>query len=225
MKAQRWLLIPSLLYVFVVVSFPSLVNLRYLIPPLVPLSIVSCSVVLEKLFGRFSRRVTRFLAVLLVVVVLLPTSFVVSLWLSRSMKLTLGYAIGRSSQQEYLLHSSFPYEGRRYKEILQYVNQTVPHDGLVLMLFEGRGYYFEVPVLQDNVFTNWQYLVHKQSSLECLKGTKISHVLVGNEVFNYLTKRGFNPDLIQWNVFQEFAQRCLTPIYQGGGYTLYEVRR
>ncbi len=93
------------------------------------------------------------------------------------------------------------------------------------MLFEARGFYLNVPVIQDNVLTNWPLLANRASKLDCLAGSGITHVLLNRSGLDYYLARGLNPRTARWEIFQEFAGKCLAPIFQETGYTLFEVRR
>jgi hypothetical protein len=109
--------------------------------------------------------------------------------------------------------------------IASLVNQRVAKDGHILMLFESRGYYFDRQVIQDSDATNWPLLAPKAAGGDCLRAAGITHVLLNSRVAGYYVHRGLDPQLLQLPSVREFIHRCSTPLYQGGGFGLYELRR
>jgi len=92
------------------------------------------------------------------------------------------------------------------------------------MLFEARGYYFGVPVLQDNAIMSWPLLSSKLAALDCLRSAGITHVLVNRGAIAYYASRGLDLAPLRLEALDQFARECLTPIHATGGYTLFAVR-
>jgi hypothetical protein len=219
----RWLLIPGLGYLFCILFVNPYTNLRYLIPALIPLTLVTTCGIAGIVHRFLPIRVAKLLLFLLIILSLAPSVFVMSLWSSQS--LTVPYSFGAVSQQEYLQHNDFPASPHALMDVVFYANRQLPQESRILLLLEARGYYFERPVLQDNVLTNWSFLAARGEALECLRAAKISHVLVNTGVLRYYVRRGLDPHILQWESFEPFAQRCLIPVYTNDAYTLYQVRQ
>jgi hypothetical protein len=111
-----------------------------------------------------------------------------------------------------------------YLRMVSRINRQLSADSKVLMLFEARGYYLDVPVIQDNVFVNWSLFVPLAASKDCLNTTHITHVLVNTEILRFLVYRGLRPEVINWARFEDFAERCLERVQELPDYELYRVR-
>jgi hypothetical protein len=221
-RTLNWLLIPPLGYLCVLILFSPKTNLRYIIPVIAPLTIVAVHFTvlhLTRILGERRLMVAMFLISL---VVLWPMTQAVRPWTVN--KKTLAYLTGLSSREDYLINNVFPPDYYPAAQVVSYVNQHLKRTSRILMLFEARGFYFKVPVIQDNVLVNWPLLANKLDSVGCLEPAGISHVLVNGGVLSFYLGRGLDPDVVQWKRFQEFADRCLSPVYQGVGHTLYEVK-
>ena len=92
-------------------------------------------------------------------------------------------------------------------------------------MFDARGFGYRTAVIQDNVFTNWALLAPLVRSGGCLDSPPFTHVLVGSGALGYLTRRGLDPGLVDWDQFEEFAARCLLLVDQWPGTELYAVIR
>jgi hypothetical protein len=139
--------------------------------------------------------------------------------------LALRYFIGKASAQDYLQYTEFPPDYAAFAPTVAYVNRNLPPTSRILMLFEARGFHFNVPVIQDNVLTNWPLLAERASKLDCLAGGGITHVLVNVASVHSYLERGLDPATVRWDVFRKFADECLVPVFQGPGHILYEVQR
>lgn len=220
-RTLNWLMIPSLCFAIGVIVYYPENNLRYLIPAVAPFTIVATHLI-ETLGRRmFSARPPVWFSALVMAVALLPSGKNAGLWLSKTAAVT--YLTGLSSRETYLRTSLVPAGSPAYADITFYVNRHLPHDSRVLMLLEARGYYFDVPVIQDNTLTNWSLLARTDAAHNCLQSTGISHVIANVSALIYYTRRGLDPHILQWESFQQFAERCLTPVYQGRGFILYRV--
>jgi hypothetical protein len=109
--------------------------------------------------------------------------------------------------------------------MVSYVNRNLSKEARVLLIYEARGYYFKVPVIQDNVLTNWPLLARSAAATNCLRSTGISHLLVNVDALRYYLRRGVDPQFLQWDAFQEFSRRCLSPIHGAYGFTLFRVKK
>jgi len=217
-RTVSWLTVPAITYLLVIlVPFP-LTNLRYLIPALAPLTIVTAYVVIQLSRRLLSKGAARFLVISLAVLALYPSARAMHLWLRKSK--VLGHSAGVTSEREYL-DTGYSY----YSRLTQAVNQRVPPDGKVLLLFEARGYYFERAVIQDNMLTNWALLAPQAiGSEDCLSSAPITHVLVSDLAISYYVRRGLDPHVLGSDLFPVFAADCLAPFYQGRGFRILELR-
>jgi len=217
------LIIPPISYLITLIAFSPRTNLRYLIPVLAPLTVVSVHILVSRLMSRNSLRTMVVVVHLFVLLTLFPTANMMKIFTGN--KLGFEYLIGKASYEDYLYHTAFPPGYGFFAPSLAYVNQNLPPTSRVLMLFEARGFHFKVPVIQDNVFTNWPLLANRVSTLDCLSGSRITHMLVNFGAMNYLVNRGLNPATTQWHMFNKFAESCLVQVFQGPGLVLYKVRR
>ncbi len=220
-RTLNWLMIPALCFASGVIAYYPENNLRYLIPAVAPFTIVA-TLCIETLGLRLvPARSRTWLSALVIAVALLPSGKNMGLWFSKTA--AVKHLSGFSSREAYLRTSLVPAGSRAYADIAFYVNRHLPQDSRVLMLLEARGYYFDVPVIQDNTLTNWQLLSQTEAAHDCLRSAGISHVLLNAGALAYYTGRGLDPRLLRWETFQQFAERCLVPIYEGRGFILYRV--
>ncbi len=153
---------------------------------------------------------------------LAPSYRAVKRWLSETE--AVSHLVGSTSEAEYWAAHLDP-GVRAYQPMVRHVNESVPPDALVLMLFEARGFPLAPASLQDNKITNWPYLAGVLPEGSCGEGVGASHLLLANAALNYYRLRGLDPDRLQWGRFQGFAERCLEPVYQVPGYVLFMWRR
>ena len=215
------LLAPAVLYPLVLLIPYPYTNLRYLIPSIVLLTIVGTAVA-----ARWLRMLPRGLRIvgtgITCLVCVAPLAHAV---LDRSrLGDALALAAGRTSPRQFLLTSE-DQEIRRHYAMVDMVNGMVPKDARILLLFEGRGLYFEPPVLQDNLLRTWLFLRPLVNSGDCLAGSGITHVLVHKDVLDYYVRRGLDLAKLGWSQFDPFARSCLIPLErQPVGYALYQMR-
>lgn len=229
-RTVNWLIVPAFLYVITVVLPYPVTNLRYFTPVIAPLTIVAVYVVGE-IFAQLSHtraaQAATGLFALLTIIVLLPTLGAMYTWVTRTA--TLGYVAGIYSREEYLARTRLFSSEPAYADITSYINRHPAQNSRVLMVLEARGYYFDVPVIQDNRLTNWPLFGQKASIQGCgsLHSAGISHVLVNAGALGYYISRGLSPRLhrLLWGSFPRFARRCLTAIYQNSDFVLYRVNK
>jgi hypothetical protein len=221
-RTLSWLIIPALCHVIGLVLYLPSNNLRYLIPAVAPLTIVA-TYIIDRLRLRFlSPKAATWVSVLIIGVALLPSGKIIGLRLTEGM--ALKYLSGTISWESYVRRNPFPFGNRAYADVAFYVNRHVPPDSRILMIYDARGYYFTVPVIQDNWPTNWPLLSQTQAVRNCLRSTGISHILVNSGALSYYTRRGMDPRLLQWDAFRQFAEKCLLPVHEAQGFILYRVK-
>jgi hypothetical protein len=213
--AVNWLAWGGGAYLLIVLlPFPQ-TNLRYLLPAVVPLSLVAAhGLVHVSTWLPAARAVQR----VLVIVALAPT--VLAAYVLGSATPVGGHALGVRSETEYL-------NGHPVQSVIgmRTLLQQIPKDGRTLFLFEARGYGVNRDVLQDNMGLNWPLLVASGANVRCLAGMGITHVLVNHEVVTYYASRGLDVNRLQWSMFDHFAKECLEEIEHTRSFYLYRVRR
>ncbi len=216
-RTLRWLFAPTIIYLLLIVLPFGKTNLRYLIPALPPLTVVSAHVAARVAQRYLSAGAARLLLVSLAVLALYPSGKAMHSWLRRSD--VLGHFAGVTSEQSYLQGGFF-----FYSQMTQAVNQMVPEQGKVLLLFEARAYYFEPDVIQDNLLTNWALLApYATQRDDCLNSSGISHFLVSDAAVRYYARRGTDPRLLALDDLRAFAGRCLSLVHRGRGFTILRV--
>ena len=216
-----WLLLPGLAYAGIILIYSPRTNLRYLIPAIVVLTIVSAatsSMVLRRLFpDRRARRLT--MVMLLVPLSFLPTGFTIYYWATRSPVLT--HLIGVTSPREFALNR--PFEST-LPRVATAVGDLLPDGSSLLLLFEPRGYYFGNSALQDSQMNHWPLISLAPIDLGCLEESGLTHVLLNMNTLKYRLDKGVDPAVFEWQAFPDFADSCLHALYSSGGYTLFEIR-
>lgn len=217
LRRRRLLLVlalPALGYIATIIGFFPQLNLRYLLPGLVPLAAVGAAVA-DQLFG--GRRLVRAGLLLLA---LLPGAVAVGHFAMLSG--ALGHAVGLTTGPEYLHHHPKTAPLSRGAILAQ---RHVPPDGLVLMVYEARGFRFPRPAIQDNKATNFPYLLASGATERCLENTPFTHVLLNEGVLQYHLAAGLDPEAVGWDRFPDFADRCLRLVDAATGLALFEIRR
>lgn len=93
-----------------------------------------------------------------------------------------------------------------------------------MLIFEGRGYYFDIPVIQDTDGINGILLSQNLSDPDVMSAMGITHILTNFGNFKYLVSRGMNPTSLQWDKFLSFADQYLQPIYSNEAFVLYRIK-
>jgi len=213
------LLLPALGYLAFALGPFAKTNLRYLMPAIPAMALVTVEAlrrVVGGLPGRFPApaRMTQWL-VAAVALAALPALRVDVDRLLYAVRVRA--ALGLVPTEEFL--------GREtHYAVARWYNQAAPADAKMLMLFDARGFYWERTTIQDNVLTNWPLLVGTGATDRCLAGTGITHVYVNQAIASYYRYRGLDLALLSWDRFPEFAGRCLELITRTGGVEVYRVR-
>lgn len=209
------LAVPALVYSVLVLALQPATSLRYLIPALAPLTLVALHSVASVLDKLLPARATRLLLWGAALIVLTGTaSFIVQATAGSPLR----HIVGATSRHAFL-------RGRTggYADAVAFVNGHLPADSRLLMLFEARGFYFRVPVLQDNGITNWPFLAPKASEPGCLRAAGFTHVLVNSGAIYYYARRGVDLAPLRLDALERFGRECLTPIYASGGITVFRL--
>ncbi|MFQ5678303.1 MAG: hypothetical protein ACE5HP_02475 [Gemmatimonadota bacterium] len=219
-RVVAWLVLPAVAYFVVGTALFPHVNLRYLIPALVPLTVAGVYAVAEG---------ARRLPVRWRAAVVAPVS-ALALWpAARAAAFrveeapVLAYAAGALPEDGFLArHRGL--EVRPYLAMRTLLSQ-VPETARVLLLFDARGHGTRRRVLQDNDGTNWPFLAAGPGPKRCLANAGITHVIVNEGALRYYLDAGPGPESVSWSAFQRFARRCLREDGRAVGIVLYRVRR
>jgi 4-amino-4-deoxy-L-arabinose transferase-like glycosyltransferase len=219
-RVLGWLAAPALAYCAVIVLLhltTNLMNPRYFIPALAPLTLVALHAyarVWDRLLSPGRVRLVLGATALLV----LPNT-VSLLYRHATRGRQLEYAVGAVSRQAFI-HAWAP----EYADVVAFVNTRLPKESLLLMLFEARGYYVRVPAIQDNALVNWPLLSAKGAARDCLRSAGVTHVLVYRGALEYYVGRGLRLALLGLDAFEAFARDCLSPIYANSAFTVFQVQ-
>ncbi len=217
-KTLSWLVLPVLIFLLIVLAILPSPNLRYLIPAAVPPTIVVAHIMVAISDRFLSKQTARVLLVALTGLALVPTALTVRDWLTWTR--AAGHFVGTVSAADYIGNSLGP----EYLEVVRLTDTELAADSRILMLFEARGYYFERSVLQDNKMTNWRLISSAIDDDDCLESVGVTHVLLGLATLRHFVQAGLDPEDIRWSAFQQFAGRCLEPVFQGFNTVLFQVR-
>lgn len=222
-QRRMWtILLPAVAYLLLVFLPLGSASLRYAIPAVPALTIAVAATAIRWTDRLPSRRASTLVLAAVTAVALLPTAGTVLRWME--WRPPLPYLTGRDGAEEYLATSETVGPSADFVNTVRFANRTVGPEGRILMIMEARGYYFDVPVTQDNRLMNWAYLSRTDAAERCLEGTGISHVLVNNEAAVYYARRGTDLGRLNWGALQGWADRCLTLAHREGAYLLFRVR-
>jgi hypothetical protein len=215
------LLVPSTIYICLIIILCPFSNLRYLIPGLIPLAIVGAHLTTELLNKTFKTRILKlFSHILVIIIVAIGTIPAMYYWPSN--KMSLLYFFGLTSREAFLRDNSMP--SKLYADIVFFINDNLTQKDKLLMLFEARGYYFRVPVIQDLEFTNWALLFEKSPSVSKLKSAGISYLLINTSAPKYFQSRHMDLKGFRLDELELFTHRYLVPIYKNEAYVLYALK-
>jgi hypothetical protein len=211
---------PSLLYVLAVLIISPKANLRYLIPGIVPITIV-CVRMLVAATSRLPTIPSRAVRSLVCIVSLTPTVGSMFVWITGSHAVPALF--GAISSREYLARHVSPVV-RSHARIAAEVNKLVGPRDTILMVFEARGLYLNAPALEDTELTNWPSLANALGDSRCLHHSGITYVLARQGAARYHELRGVPDTVLGLRSFERFAARCLTPVFRDTSATLYLAR-
>ncbi len=220
-RILTWLVIPAVGYLLIlIVPYPA-TNLRYLLPAIVPLTIVVVHMAVTSSERLLPARAVRWTLLPLTLLALVPAARTAYFWMSGTQ--ALAYLAGTTSRESYFANHLDP-SVRVYAPLIKFVNNDMPKESRTLMLYEARGYYFNRTVIQDNRLTNWPLLAPKLHADECLESFGISHVVLAIGSLRYYIQRGLDTEVMGWEEFLQFADRCLTMIHESPGFVVFESR-
>ncbi len=213
------LLIPAIAYSAVVLGISPETNLRYLIPglaPLIVLTAVGTAALLERA-DKVSLGRPGLLVALAVSLVILP-GFAIR-WRNPAGP---GYLLGRADIVQFRQAHPDP----TVRMLVNAETATDPvkdRDGHLLLLFEARGGAFDGPTYADTRSVYWPILAQTELADTCLRDSGISHVLVNSASLQYYLRRGADVGPLRLPELDHFVQRCLDLVSTSGPYAVFKV--
>lgn len=220
-RVINYLILPAIGYLLIVILPFGITNLRYLIPAAVPLSVAAAYILVRGCRRLLPQRAAFVAMIVVTALALIPSGGTAYIWVSRTE--SLGYLAGATSASEYMKSHIDPTVSW-YGLLTEFINESVPPEARMLMLFDARGYYIERHVLQDNSLTNWPLIAPYLSEDSCLRAVGASHLILALGSLGFYLNRGIDPDAIRLSELERFARRCLEPIYDGPGFIVFRTR-
>ncbi len=197
---QAAVILPALLFLGIVLGWSRFLNLRYLMPLLLPLTAAS-AVVLAQLLSRLRSKVAVQIAGTATAAAFV---FVPTVDLAR--ELSFGErplaAVGAMEP------GRFRSRHNEIESLAAFLNASTPPDARVLFLFEARAFGIKRRVIQDNVMDNWRLLRPAIASGSCLEEFGFTHVVLGRATLRYLVARGWPAEQSGLNEIDPFLARC-----------------
>jgi hypothetical protein len=217
-RKVAFLIVPAFIFVGVVLMEGLRTNLRYLLPAVPLLLIVSAALIVHA--TRYSGAAGRLFVTMFVGVLLTPTVAAVVARLRESP--TVSFLVGRTSRVEY--HRSY-WESASYMPATEWANRNLGPSTLTLGLYEPRKFYFTFKALGDVSVTNWPLVAPFAHAPGCLRETGITHVMVNVTAADFYQQRGMQLDQMRWEEFGNYRRACLNLVYQDRVFSIYEIRK
>jgi hypothetical protein len=216
-RAVRELMIPATLYLLVVLVPHPRSNLRYLIPAVAPMTLVTAHLIVRA-SGAVSGRGAKQWFRAGIVALSLPGLLLGAAALLVLRAPVVHFDPGRSVN-DYLAKVSPGHEVVR-----RLLDDHVPAGDTTLLLFEARRSHLRNAVLEDGSLLNWPLMRSVLADGECLPAHRIQYVLVNRAMVGYFAARGLDTDAVQWHAFGDFAARCLSQVAEDAGIVLFRPR-
>jgi MFS family permease len=211
-------LLPALAYVGLVLAYSRYSSIRYLLPMLPGLS-VALAMLYVAATRRLSR-VTRLVAAATMVAMALPVPL--ALITRIRWKQAIPHVIGLVSDRAVL---DGYWDTSDYMDVVRWTDSHVPPGTPVVLLFEGRGFYFRSTVYEDILLRNWAYLSRFADDPGCLAVTGARYIILNNDGRRYFVSRGARPEALQWDKFAGFKDRCLDLKYQNAKFEVFQLKQ
>jgi len=197
---QLALILPALLFLVIVLGWSRFLNLRYLMPLLLPLTAAS-AVVLAQLL-RWLRSA--------VAVQLTGTVAATALVFSPAVDLVRELEFGERPLAAIGALEPARYRSRHneIESLAAFLNTSTPDSARVLFLFEARAFGIQRSVVQDNVMENWRLLRPAIAAGSCLQEFGFTHLVLGRATLRYLVARGWPAQETGLNEIDPFLARC-----------------
>lgn len=218
----RGLVVPGFSYLALLLLHRHHVDLRYLLPIIPPLTMVTAHLLVTGLERVVRPGLARGLGVAVVLLALLPTGMTVTGWLRSTEALPhLAGAVSRQSFVDHHLLATVRSYGGMEKALRARPDRQ--HDR-VLMLFEARGFGFGSSVIEDPYRTNWMFLSRLVPPDDCLDHPGFDEVLLNTGALGWYVRRGVDAEAWNLETLPGYEHRCLVPIERGPGFILFRRR-
>jgi hypothetical protein len=220
-RRLAWLVFPALLFIAMIyLRFPR-TNIRYFLPAIAPFTI-AVGFIIHWICQRVKpRKISIIICILLITASLVMTGRVVVRFVDKTKAVQHGF--GLISSAKYM--QTYKIGGiRNLSFMLDYVNNNLPADSVILMLFEARSFYFRPQTIQDIRNSSWPVLSEGLTADKCLPLLSVTHVLINQGTLNYYTTRGskFSPASLE--ELRGFTDQCLELIHETRAHRLYKVK-
>jgi 4-amino-4-deoxy-L-arabinose transferase-like glycosyltransferase len=210
-------LLPALGYVALLLAYSPYTSIRYLMPMLPGLSIALA--VLCVAMARRLSRLTRAVAGVTMLVLALPVPL--ALITRAQWKQAIPHVMGLVSDRAVL---DGYWDTSDYMDVVRWTDAHAPAGAPVILLFEGRGFYFRSTVYEDILLRNWAYLSEVANDGSCLAATGARFMILNDDGRRYFLSRGVKPEALQWDKFQAFRERCLDLRYQNAKFEVFALK-
>lgn len=210
-------LLPALGYVALLLAYSPYTSIRYLMPMLPGLSIALA--VLCVAMARRLSRLTRAVAGVTMLVLALPVPL--ALITRAQWKQAIPHVMGLVSDRAVL---DGYWDTSDYMDVVRWTDSHAPAGAPVILLFEGRGFYFRSTVYEDILLRNWAYLSQFANDGSCLAATGARFMILNDDGRRYFLSRGVKPEALQWDKFQAFRERCLDLRYQNAKFEVFALK-
>ena len=217
-KPLGWLAILTLIR-YILWAIVSHVRIRYMLPVIPLLSILSASVIISLFEVKNFRRSLRVL-----IPGLIGGLIVVTLFYSIMFFITyrpLGVILGIESKDSFLVKHLGDYGA------IKFANTKLPADAKVFMMWDSRGYYCDGRCMIDYQLDQWVKLAHPSNDIteviSTISDMGVTHLLLDIDTLAY--KMGNNPTFHEsaMNFFlYEFRPACTKELYKNEHAILYE---
>lgn len=220
---EKKILLFFIILFFVFSSLSAGLRIRYIlpiIPPLVILSVYGVRNIIEISNGLHNPLVIKAanvtVAIMIIFCIGLNLTYVIEQF--KYVK-PVDYLTGYTSRDQYIEQYRFEYPAMRY------INEKLPYDARIYFLFLGkRGYYCDREYLPDNA-QSMKNVVENSADSESIyvffKKNKVTHILVFNPVFDKWRTTVFNTR--KADILKGFFQMYLTPEFTKNDVVLYRL--
>jgi 4-amino-4-deoxy-L-arabinose transferase-like glycosyltransferase len=222
LKAEKKIMIAFVALFFAIAFFTSDLRIRYIapiIPPLVILSVlglVKATSFVQSIKGERTRA-AGFLVVGSAVVFALVLNGRYLLGQFESVQ-PFTYVSGEVSRDEYIARYRPEYPA------IKFINENLPQDALVSLLFLGRrGYYCDRDYVhgEGRFETILKEARIAESILDALSASGITHLLIYDPLFRKWVNSNFNDSKI--DIFNDFFKKYTKMIYNNNGYIVLSL--
>jgi hypothetical protein len=221
-KEITLVLLPALVGVACIVAVSPRTNTRYLLPCLALLALVM-GLAVPVVMKVFSGPRRRLVAALLSFILVAPTVSLVLFDIRSSGRIQ--QAVGMTSMLGWMngQHELGQGSHLRLLNLNEFLVDEMELGDRALLLLDARGVHFEVPVIQDNLDSNW-LMLEEVSDGTCVATEEFTHVVWNLDVERYLAERGVPDSLLARDRFEDYARSCLDLTASLPGFEVYEVQ-